>query len=163
MPSIVQKHVPAYRLGVRVWPSLPAKRTRGSRSWQKEMLLPSIQVPLKETGPLCAQRGANSSCGAGVAGAGKLLVPRHTPQGRTMTHIVSSLQTGRSWDHPEGLSWGEVELCQGWEADGKSPLLTHGSSLAFSPVISGGQGQICEGRAVAPRQHKGCRRKQRTR
>lgn len=118
MPSIVQKYVPSCRLGVGVRPSLPARRTRGARSWQEEMLLPSIQVPLKETGPLCAQRGANSSYRARVAAAGKPLVPRRTPQGRTMTHIVSALQTGRSWGHPEGLSWGQAELCQGWEADG---------------------------------------------
>lgn len=30
-----------------------------------------------------------------------------------------------------------------------------GPSLAFSPVISGAHRQICEGRAVAPRQHRG--------
>lgn len=133
MSSIVQKHVSSCRLGVRVRPSLPARRTRGSGSWQKEMLLPSIQVPVKETGLLCAQHGANSSYRARVAAAGKPLVPRHTPQGRTMTRIVSSLQTGRSQDHPEGLSWGEIELCQGWETDGWSPLVTHGSQLGFLP------------------------------
>jgi len=82
-------------------------------SWQKEVTLPSIQVPFKETGLLCPKHGASSNNQERVEAAGKPLVPRHTPWGRTMTHIVSYFQTGTSWGHPEGLSWGEAEPCQG--------------------------------------------------